>query len=294
MIIRLHHVGLVVKDLHKAAANYKRLFDMQCVDYRADHGEGFQIDARIMFPNHCWLHLIQNQDPESRELQFLQIHGENLEHIALETDDIESEVAHLQSIGVPIFQDQVFNTADGLHVYIYSDNAIGFTVELIQPHLDSLRFEPWKVTNANLKGLQHIGVAVKDIARATERFAALFSLKAVDLRTDQHYGTQKDMMIEPGNDRLWLHLVETTDPENRVTKFMQEHDAGLEHLCFEMGDIRQAVKQVQAAGVPLFQSKIYLDRDDGFEAFVYPQYNHGVTVELIEPYPDSRGYRQCP
>ena len=160
--------------------------------------------------------------------------------------------------------------------------------------LDSLRFEPWKVTNANLKGLQHIGVAVKDIARATERFAALFSLKAVDLRTDQHYGTQKDMMIEPGNDRLWLHLVETTDPENRVTKFMQEHDAGLEHLCFEMGDIRQAVKQVQAAGVPLFQSKIYLDRDDGFEAFVYPQYNHGVTVELIEPYPDSRGYRQCP
>jgi len=99
------------------------------------------------------------------------------------------------------------------------------------------------------------------------------------------------MMIEPGNDRLWLHLVESTDPENRVTQFMAKHGEGLEHLCFEFDDIRKAVRRVQEAGVPLYQHKIYLDRADGFEAFVYPEYNHGVTVELIEPYPTSRGYR---
>jgi len=41
----------------------------------------------------------------------------------------------------------------------------------------------------------------------------------------------------------------------------------------------------------LYQNKIYLDREDGFEAFVYPQHLHGVTIELIEPYASSRGYR---
>ena len=44
--------------------------------------------------------------------------------------------------------------------------------------------------------------------------------------------------------------------------------------------------------MPLEQNKIYLDRADGFEYFVNPEYNHGITVELIEPYPTSRGY--CP
>ena len=72
---------------------------------------------------------------------------------------------------------------------------------------------------------------------------------------------------------------------------MDKHGEGLEHLAIEVADIRRAVKRVKKAGVPLFENKIYLDREDGFEAFVYPQYNHGTTVELIEPYITSRGYR---
>jgi methylmalonyl-CoA/ethylmalonyl-CoA epimerase len=291
MITRLHHLGLVVDDLHKACDTYDKLFGMKAVDYRNDQGKGFQLDARLMLPNGCWLHLVQNWNPESRVNKFFKQHGESLEHICIETDDIEGDVAHLRKIGVPLYQDTIFNAADGFEAFVYPEDGIGFTVELIQPHTTSYYWEPEKVSNPNLLGLQHIGVAVNNVARAAERFEMLFGVKANALRTDQHYGTQKDMMIEPGNDRLWLHLVETQDPENRVYQFMQKHGEGLEHLCFEFADIREAVKRVKAAGVPLYQNKIYLDREDGFEAFVYPEYNHGVTVELIEPYATSRGYR---
>lgn len=294
MILRLHHIGLVVESLEKAVANYDKLFGFKATDFRNNQGKGFQLDARIMIPNECWLHLVQNWNPESRVNKFLNSHGEGLEHIALETDNIEADVAHLRSIGVPVYQDTIFNAADGFEAFVYPEDGIGFTVELIQPHKTSYYWEPEKVSNPNFKGLQHIGVAVKNVAAATAKFEKLFGLKAVGLRTDQHYGTQKDMMIEPGNDRLWLHLVESTDPENRVTQFMDKYGEGLEHLCFEIDDIRKSVKRVQAAGVPLFQHKIFLDRPDGFEAFVYPEYNHGVTVELIEPYPTSRGYRPRP
>jgi 4-hydroxyphenylpyruvate dioxygenase-like putative hemolysin len=291
MITRLHHLGLVVDDLQKACDTYDKLFGMKAVDYRNDQGKGFQLDARLMLPNGCWLHLVQNWNPESRVNKFLKKHGESLEHICIETDDIEGDVDHLRKIGVPLYQDTIFNAADGFEAFVYPEDGIGFTVELIQPHTTSYYWEPEKVSNPNLLGLQHIGVAVNSVAKAAERFELLFGVKANALRTDQHYGTQKDMMIEPGNDRLWLHLVETQDPENRVYQFMQKHGEGLEHLCFEFADIRAAVKRVKAAGVPLYQNKIYLDREDGFEAFVYPEYNHGVTVELIEPYATSRGYR---
>jgi hypothetical protein len=85
--------------------------------------------------------------------------------------------------------------------------------------------------------------------------------------------------------------VEPHAPGHRVRQFMDRHGEGLEHLCIEVADIRQAVWLAKQAGVPLEQNKIYLDRADGFESFVYPEYNHGITVELIEPYPTSRGYR---
>lgn len=296
MILRVHHIGLVVEDLEKAVANYEKLFGTKATDFRNDQGKkdgvSHQLDARIMMPNRCWLHLVQNWNPDSRVNKFLKQHGEALEHVALETTDIEEEISHLREIGCPVVGDyKINNAADGFESFITPEDGIGFTVELIQPHKTSYYWEPEKCSNPNILGIQHIGVAVKDVAAATQKFEKLFRIKPSGLRTDQHYGTQKDMMIEPGNDRLWFHLVESTDPTNRVTQFMEKHGEGLEHLAIEVADIRRAVKRVKAAGVPLFENKIYLDREDGFEAFVYPEYNHGVTIELIEPYKTSRGYR---
>jgi 4-hydroxyphenylpyruvate dioxygenase-like putative hemolysin len=291
MITRLQHVGLSLENLQTFEQRFEAMFGMKALDLRKDQGRGFQFDSRIMFPNELWLHAVQNWNPESRVNRFLKSRGEGLEHIALETDDIEGDCAHLRKLGVPLFQDKIFNAPDGFEAFVYPDDGIGFTVELIQPHTTSWQFDASKVTNPNVLGLQHIGVAVKDVERAAERFEKLFRLKATELRTDQHYGDQRDMMILMGNDRLWLHLTETTRPGHRVFEFMQKRGEGLEHLCIEVADIRQAVNQVKSAGVALEQNKIYLDRPDGFEAFVMAEDNHGITVELIEPYPTSRGYR---
>ena len=291
MIVGLHHVGLVVADLADACATWEKLLGLKAQDYRNNQGKGFQLDARIMIPNGCWLHLVQNWNPQSRVNQYLCKHGESLEHLALQSDDIEGDVNHLRQIGVPLFQDTIFNAADGFEAFVYPQDAIGFTVELIQPHVTSWQHDASQVTNPNLLGLQHIGVAVNDVEFAVGRFEKLFRLKATNLRTDQHYGAQRDVMIEPGNPYLWLHLVEPHGPDHRTAQYMAAHGEGLEHLCLEFRDIRAAVKQVQAAGVPLYQNKVYLDREDGFEAFIYPEHMHGVTIELIEPYATSRGYR---
>ena len=82
------------------------------------------------------------------------------------------------------------------------------------------------------------------------------------------------------------------DPHFVAAGLQESEDGeGLEHLCLEFRDIREAVKRVKAGNVSLYQNKIYLDREDGFEAFIYPEHMHGVTIELIEPYATSRGYR---
>lgn len=291
MIIRLQHVGLVVRNLHDFSESFDRLFGIRALDLRKDQGGGFQLDSRIIFPNECWLHVVQNWNSESRVNKFLSTHGEGIEHIALETDNIEADVAHLRGIGVPIYQDKIFNAPDGFEAFIYPDDALGFTIELIQPHETSWRFDASKVTNPNVLGLQHIGLVIKNVEEAGKYFERLFGIIPTNPRTDQHDGQQRDFIFEVGNDRLWLHAIEPLVPEHRVYQFMIKHGEGLEHLAIEVADIRKAVMQVQSAGVPLEQNKIYLNRPDGFEAFVLPEYTCGVTIELIEPYPLSRGYR---
>jgi len=291
MITRLQHIGLAVENLEAFSDRWDKLLGLRPGELRRDQGKGFQFDARIMFPNQCWLHVVQNWNPESRVNRFLRSHGEGLEHLALETDDIEADVAHLRKLGVPIFQDTIFKAADGFEAFVYPEDGIGFTVELIQPHDTSWNFDPTRLTNGNVQGLQHIGVAVRDVKKAAERFEQLFGLAADDLRADQHHGEQLDIKIDMGNDRLWLHLVQPTVHNHRVSDFLDKHGEGLEHLCIEVADIRKAVYLPRESGFLLENNKIYLDREDGLEAFIQAKDTFGVTIELIEPYPTSRGYR---
>ena len=136
-IIRLQHIGLAVQDCRAACERLEKLFGLKCRDFRTDQGQGMQYDARILLGNECWLHVVQNWNPQSRVYQWLEAHGEGLEHIALQTDNIEADVAHLRRIGVPIFKDKIFNANDGFEAFVYPDQTPGFTVELIQPHLTS-------------------------------------------------------------------------------------------------------------------------------------------------------------
>ena len=69
-ILRLQHVGLAVRDLKEACERFETLFGLTARDYRNDQGRGMHLDARILFGNGCWLHLVQNWNPEARVNQF--------------------------------------------------------------------------------------------------------------------------------------------------------------------------------------------------------------------------------
>ena len=96
-----------------------------------------QLDARVLLGNECWLHIVQNWNPESRVNKFLQERGQELEHLALQTDTIENDIGYLNENGIPIYQDKIFDANDGYEAFVYPDDGVTFTVELIQPHSHS-------------------------------------------------------------------------------------------------------------------------------------------------------------
>ncbi len=290
---RLEHIGICVNDLQDACERFERLFGLKARDFRNDQSKGMQYDARILLGNECWLHLVQNWNPDSRVTSFVQERGEGLDHIALQTDDIEADVAHLREIGVPIFQDKIFPANDGYEAFVFPDQLPGLTVELIQPHETSWIYPEDAVgervsDRMGIIRLQHVGLVVRDLLDACQRFEQLFGLKACDFRDDQGKEMQYDARILLGNE-CWLHLVQSWDPEARVTEFLQSRGEGLEHIALQTKEIESDVEYLRSIGTPIFQDNVF-HANDGFEAFVYPDQLPGLTVQLIQPHATSWTY----
>ena len=136
-IVRVQHIGIAVKDFQGTLNKFEKVYGLKARDFRDDQGKGMQLDARVLLGNECWLHIVQNWNPESRVNKFLQERGQELEHLALQTDTIENDIGYLNENGIPIYQDKIFDANDGYEAFVYPDDGVTFTVELIQPHSHS-------------------------------------------------------------------------------------------------------------------------------------------------------------
>ena len=183
-ILRLQHIGVALADHDLGVAGLERV-GLPSRDFRNDQGKGFQYDSRVLLGNECWLHIVHNWNPESRVNRFLHSRGEGLEHLALESNDIEADVARVRDAGVPIFEDRIFDANDGFEAFIYPEDGIGFTVELIEPHATSWNYPdgalglPVSALLGKIRA-QRVGAYVRDVAEASRRFTTLFGTPSGD------------------------------------------------------------------------------------------------------------------
>lgn len=217
-ILRLQHIGVALADHNLAVTGLKRV-GLPSRDFRNDQGKGFQHDSRVLLGNECWLHIVHNWNPESRVNRFLQNRGEGLEHLALESDDIEADVARVRDAGVPIFEDRIFDANDGFEAFVYPEDGIGFTVELIKPHATSWSY-PDDALGLPVSALlgttraRRVGAYVRDVAEASRRFTTLFGTPPGD---------------EPGTIALGnveLHLQASADREPGLKDLVLETEKG--------------------------------------------------------------------
>lgn len=132
--------------------------------------------------------------------------------------------------------------------------------------------------------IDHLGIAVSNLKEAVELYRNLFG---IDPSHEEEVLEQRvrTAFFNIGESRI--ELLEATDPESPIAKFIEKRGPGIHHLCIEVEKIEERLKALQAKGMKLIHEKPQIGANGKKIAFVHPKSTGGVLLELSEK--SSRG-----
>lgn len=130
-----------------------------------------------------------------------------------------------------------------------------------------------------IKKMNHIAVVVDDLADAQKFWVEALGL---ELAHTEHVASQGvDVAFLPVGESK-IELLQPTDDESGVARYLQKRGPGMHHICFEVGDIEAALTRLKAAEIQLINESPIVGSDGRKFAFIHPKAANGVLVELYE------------
>jgi methylmalonyl-CoA/ethylmalonyl-CoA epimerase len=133
--------------------------------------------------------------------------------------------------------------------------------------------------NPIMERLEHIGIAVKNIAEANKVFARLFGR--------DHYKTEevategvRTSFFDVGG--VKIELLEATHDGSPIAKFIDKKGEGIHHLAFEVSDIHESLKKYKEQGFDLINVEPKKGADNKMIFFLHPRSTNGVLIELCQ------------
>ena len=129
-----------------------------------------------------------------------------------------------------------------------------------------------------IKKINHIAIAVEDIDQALAFWQVALGLK---LHHIEDVPNQKVRVAFLPIGEGEVELVQPTDTETGIAKFLHEKGPGMHHLCIEVENIEQALEDLKGKGVRLINESAQVLPGRKM-AFIHPKSASGVLVELYE------------
>jgi methylmalonyl-CoA/ethylmalonyl-CoA epimerase len=127
--------------------------------------------------------------------------------------------------------------------------------------------------------VHHVGIAVPSIDDALRFYGDKLGLHLAD-SIDLPDRQLKVAFVQAGN--VLIELLEPTEPDSTVSRFIERRGPGLHHLCFGTIDIRAHLRDLKDKGVELID-EAPRPGAHGEVAFLQPSAALGVLVELLQP-----------
>ncbi len=127
--------------------------------------------------------------------------------------------------------------------------------------------------------IEHIGLAVKDLSVSIPLFEKLLNTPCYKTET---VDSEKVNTAFFQKSESKIELLESTDPDGIIARFIEKKGEGLHHIAFEVADIRAEMERLAGEGFVLLNPEPKKGADNKLVCFLHPKTTNGVLVELCQ------------
>ena len=134
-----------------------------------------------------------------------------------------------------------------------------------------------------LNKIEHIGIAVKSLDESNIMYEKLLGVPHYKIEEVASEGV-KTSFFKTGESKI--ELLEATDENSAIHKFIEKRGQGIHHIAFDVDDIEQEVERLKDEGFIVLNAQPKKGADNKLVVFLHPRSSNGVLVELCQDDPD--------
>jgi methylmalonyl-CoA/ethylmalonyl-CoA epimerase len=127
--------------------------------------------------------------------------------------------------------------------------------------------------------IEHIGIAVKNLDDSISLYENTFGLKCYKVEEVREQKV-RTAFFKVGETKI--ELLESTDPNGPIGKFIEKKGEGLHHIAFAASDLQKSINELKDKGIKLIDEIPKPGADELNISFIHPKSMNGVLFELCE------------
>ena len=133
-----------------------------------------------------------------------------------------------------------------------------------------------------LNRIEHLGIAIKSLETSDHLFAKLLGKTPYKKEAVEREGVKTSFFMV-GESKI--ELLEATNPESPIAKFIDKKGEGIHHIAFAVEDIKAEIERLKAEGFVFISEEPKDGADNKLVVFLHPKSTNGVLVELCQEKP---------
>ena len=130
-----------------------------------------------------------------------------------------------------------------------------------------------------MQHIEHIGIAVKNLAFSNDLFTKLLGTVPYKEESVESEGVMTSF-FQTGQTKI--ELLEATKPESAIAKFIEKKGEGIHHIAFDVEDIISEIARLKKEGFIVLNETPKKGADNKLVAFLHPKSTNGVLIELCQ------------
>ncbi|SET81003.1 methylmalonyl-CoA epimerase [Natronincola peptidivorans] len=127
--------------------------------------------------------------------------------------------------------------------------------------------------------IDHIGIAVKNLDETLKFYQDILGLECIGTEVVEEQKV-KVAFLPVGDTEV--ELLESTEEDGPIAKFIEKKGEGIQHIAFRVDNIEEAIEEMKAKGIRMIDEKPRYGAGGAKIAFCHPKSTNGVLIELSE------------